>query len=231
MSTMLALQERFAVGSDTPPRILARPRDERGWPVPWFVAWIDGKPDFRVIQPGKFEQALNHRLCWVCGEKLGSRAAFVVGPMCAVTRTTSEPPCHRECAEFAAQHCPFLANPRMRRNAKGMPEDKIAPPGEPVYDNPGGCVLWLVHMNRQPYRVFKAHGGNRGVLIQIGEPEAVGWYAKGQPLSRAEAEQLLEGRLHVLREQADKDPRDPGGARRELEQRYIPAARQYLPAV
>jgi hypothetical protein len=28
------------------------PRDKRGFPVPKFVAFIDGEPDFRVIAPG-----------------------------------------------------------------------------------------------------------------------------------------------------------------------------------
>jgi len=26
---------------------------DRGYPVPWFVAWVNGKPDFRVIGVGK----------------------------------------------------------------------------------------------------------------------------------------------------------------------------------
>ena len=37
-----------------PSRIAALPVDERGYPVPWFVAWIDGKPEFRCADPAKF---------------------------------------------------------------------------------------------------------------------------------------------------------------------------------
>ena len=28
-----------------PPRMMRRPVNERGFPVPWFVEWIDDKPD------------------------------------------------------------------------------------------------------------------------------------------------------------------------------------------
>ena len=49
----------------------ALPIDRRGFPVPWFVSWEDGEPDFRVIGRGKIVQAVKQRRCWVCGGKLG----------------------------------------------------------------------------------------------------------------------------------------------------------------
>lgn len=33
-------------------------------PVPWFVAWIDGKPEFRVADGAKFKLAVEQALCW-----------------------------------------------------------------------------------------------------------------------------------------------------------------------
>jgi hypothetical protein len=33
--------------TELPLRMRGLPLDERGYPVPWFVAWIDGKPEFR----------------------------------------------------------------------------------------------------------------------------------------------------------------------------------------
>jgi hypothetical protein len=30
------------------------PVDHRGYPVPWFVAWIDGKPEFRCADGEKW---------------------------------------------------------------------------------------------------------------------------------------------------------------------------------
>ena len=39
----------------------ALPIDRRGFPVPWFVSWDDGGPDFRVIDRGKIVQAVKQR--------------------------------------------------------------------------------------------------------------------------------------------------------------------------
>jgi hypothetical protein len=37
-----------------PVRLQGLPIDERGYPVPWFVAWENGKPEFRAMDPLKF---------------------------------------------------------------------------------------------------------------------------------------------------------------------------------
>src|SRR5437764_29347 len=96
-----------------PSRLKLLPVDERGFPVPWFVAWIDGKPDFRVVDQRKMAIAVSEKRCWVCGDFLGRYMAFVIGPMCAVNRVSSEPPSHRECAEFSVRACPFLTKPKV----------------------------------------------------------------------------------------------------------------------
>jgi hypothetical protein len=100
-----------------PARMRYLPISPKGFPVPWFV-FIDeqtGIPDFRVIGPGKMRQAVTGDRCWLCGGILGKHRIFCIGPMCAINRITSEPPSHRECAEFAAEACPFLSQPRARR--------------------------------------------------------------------------------------------------------------------
>jgi hypothetical protein len=92
------------------------PIDERGYPVPWFVAWLpDGKPEFRAMDRTKWFRAIREKLCWVCGGKLGVNVCFVAGPMCGINRTSSEPPSHLECARYSSRNCPFLNNPRMVR--------------------------------------------------------------------------------------------------------------------
>ena len=62
-----------------PARIAGLPKDSRGYPVPWFVHWADGVPDFRVIGDGKLEHAVKFRACWVCGQEMGRNSAFVIG--------------------------------------------------------------------------------------------------------------------------------------------------------
>jgi len=63
-----------------PARLHFLPVDERGYPVPWFVAWRDGKPEFRAMDGEKWVRAVAQRLCWVCGEQLGNWLTFVIGP-------------------------------------------------------------------------------------------------------------------------------------------------------
>src|ERR1700757_2055277 len=96
-----------------PARIQSLPVDARGFPVPWFVEWFhaDGTPfeypemsiragdypDFRVVDSRKFGIAHREKRCWVCGGPRGKYVAFVIGPMCAINRVSSELPSHRDC--------------------------------------------------------------------------------------------------------------------------------------
>ena len=36
--------------------------------------------------PGKREQSVKEKRCWICGDKRGKYGAFVIGPMCAINR-------------------------------------------------------------------------------------------------------------------------------------------------
>src|SRR5258706_13105104 len=78
-----------------PERIKNLPHDpERGYPIPFFVAYVNGKPDFRIADDEKRVRSVKERLCWICGEKLGRYLAFTIVPMCAITRPSAEPPMH-----------------------------------------------------------------------------------------------------------------------------------------
>src|SRR3981189_2409882 len=112
-----------------PDRFKKLPISDKGFPIPYFVGELDGRRDFRVIRPDAIAACFNKRLCWLCGEKLGQYLAFVIGPMCSVNRVSSEPPSHRECAEYAVRACPFLSRPKMRRNEEGLPELETHSPG------------------------------------------------------------------------------------------------------
>lgn len=170
------------------------PRDHRGFPVPWFVAWIDGKADFRVADASKMRPAVKQSLCWICGGKLWAKKAFLIGPMCAVNRVTSEPPSHIECATFSAIACPFLTRPRMRRNENGIDEFK-EPGGDMIRRNPGVALVWVTNS----YTIMRTP---TGPLFQVGPPKALHWYAEGREATRAEIMASIDSGRPLLEEPA-----------------------------
>lgn len=212
---------------DMPARIARLPRDHRGFPVPWFVQWFDGEtptdfgvgtPDFRVADQRKLVAAIKRKLCWVCGEPTGIHMAFTIGPMCAVNRVISEPPQHFQCAEFSAKGCPFLSQPRMRRNEKDLPTEKIDAAGMGLKRNPGVACVWVT----RSYRLFKPEMGNPGVLFELGNPEAVHWYARGREATRAEVWESIESGFPALQELAEKQGSDAVKALDEYLARAMP---------
>lgn len=189
-----------------PIRIARLPKDERGYPIPWFVAWLreggecsrhaeGAKADFRILANGKRELAVKKRLCWVCGEPLGVHQVFTIGPMCAVNRVTMEPPSHRACAEYSVKACPFLTVPARRRNDAGLDEIQHQVAGIMIARNPGAMALW-----ESAYRPFKV---NNGWLIKIGEPTRVDWWARGRQATRAEIEEAIAAGYPELMKMAE----------------------------
>jgi hypothetical protein len=103
-----------------PRRFVGRPLSPTGFPVPWFVSIRDGVPDFVNIHPQKVVEAINRKVCWLCGERLGRYLAFTIGPMCAVNRVSAEPPTHYDCARYAvlrARSSPTRAPGAMTRTS------------------------------------------------------------------------------------------------------------------
>lgn len=183
---------------DMPDEIARLPRDKRGYPVPAFAAIVDGQPDFRVVKPGFWINCIKRNRCWICGNPMGSRKWFVIGPMCCVNRVSSEPPSHRGCAIFAAKNCPFLTRPMAKRNERGLPADKIDPPGFHIARNPGATAVW----ETETYKVFDA--GN-GYLVEIGRPKDVTFWREGRKATRAEVLESVKTGLPYLAEMAEQD--------------------------
>jgi hypothetical protein len=199
-----------------PASIAALPRDDRGYPVPWFVAWIDDKPEFRCADPAKWRAAVKEHRCWVCGEKLGQGLAFVIGPMCAVNRTTAEPPCHMDCAEFSVKACPFLSKPKAHRREAGLPEDTNAPPGFAIRRNPGVTLIWLT-------RDYQLWNPGNGPLFEIGDPVKTWWYCEGRKATREEVLESINTGLPLLESKCESV-----GDRAALA-RYVERVMRYLP--
>ena len=184
-----------------PPRIARLKKDERGYPVPWFVAWIkdgvnaapndpDAKPDFRVIAAGHLERSFRQSVCWICGDPLGRHRVFAIGPMCVINKVTMEPPSHRDCVEFAAKACPFLIRPRQKRNAKGMP-DHAPMPGIGIDRNPGCICLYETSD-------FSRFQTRTGPLVALGKPDRLDWWANGRAATRAEVIDSIESGYPLL---------------------------------
>lgn len=183
------------VNFETLPRPMKALPVSRGFPVPWFVAWKDGEPEFRAMDGVKFIRAIKESLCWVCGEKLYTAKCFVVGPMCGVNRTSSEPPSHPECARWSAQNCPFLTTPKMVRREDDVMNNAFLrenAAGHALSRNPGVAMLWFTRQ----YEVFD--DGHGKPLIQMGAPVAVEWWCEGRVATREEVEESIGGGLPSL---------------------------------
>lgn len=179
-----------------PHRFASLPVDERGYPVPWFVIREDGTYDFRVMEARKFSRAIRERVCWVCGQPLGRWLAFGIGPMCAITRTISEPPSHLECMSWSIRNCPFLSNPKQGRDTAAIPEGAVEASGFPLTRNPGVMCLWMT----KTYDVFNPPNKqpNQPPLIHIGEAESTSWWREGRHATRGEVDEAIAGGMPAL---------------------------------
>lgn len=211
-----------------PPRRIARlPLDHRGYPVPYFVAYVNGVPDHRIVDQQKFKSAVENRLCWTCGQTLGTYLSFVIGPMCAVNRVGGDGPNHLECADYTVKACPFLSRPHMVRRESGLPEAAIehrketglvkgAGLGHPR--NPGVMLIWTT----RSYKLQRVNqpGAGSGYLFALGDP--IGWDAwrEGRRATQEELSESFYGGVEILRGMARSEG---NGAEEELDRRVAEA--------
>ena len=162
------------------------PVSASGYPIPYFVAYIEGLPDFRVLDPDAMNSCVSENRCWVCGGKLGKVKTFVSGPLIALNRTSAEPPMHHECAEFAVKACPFMLLPKAKRREANLPAEVHADysPGVLIMENPGVFVLY----DTLSFDVIRSPGGQ---FFAAGQPSKVSWYADGSPATLAQAKEAL----------------------------------------
>ncbi len=199
-------------------RLAALPIDERGYPIPFFVGYPNGKPDFRCMDRHKLMRCVKEKLCWCCGQRLGAHLAFAIGPMCAINRTSAEPPSHLDCAQWSIKGCPFLSRPNMVRR-EDEETAKLTMAGMAIFRNPGVMCLWQTKC----YKNFPDQNG--GILFEIGEPETISWWREGRPATLAEVSESIATGLPALYEACEgkKDDLD------ELE-KCIKRVGKFLPA-
>lgn len=186
---------------DLPDAMAALPVDERGYPVPKFVEWVNGKPDFRVMSAKHWVACVKQNLCWLCGGKLGKRKWFVIGPMCCVNRVSAEPPSHRLCAEFAVKNCPFLTKPLARRNDRGLPDGKHVG-GIMIERNPGVSAIW----ETENFKITS--DGQGGYVLIVGDPRNVTFWSKGELATRADIMESVVSGVPFLWNMAEKEGED-----------------------
>jgi hypothetical protein len=201
------------------------PVDERGFCVPWFVDWIDGRPEFRAMDGRKYVRAIKEKLCWVCGNPLKGVYCFVAGPMCGINRTSSEPPSNPDCARWSARNCPFLSRPDMVRREDDLVNNQKSrdlAPGMAITRNPGVTMLWFT----REYEVFPDDKGRP--LILMGRPAGVEWFCQGRPATRDEVEESIDGGIGALEAIARLEPGGIEDLRRKQEKfkKWLPAIRR-----
>lgn len=182
-----------------PPRLQRRPHDRHGRPVPWFaIETAPGEYDFRVADAGKARDAVRLGLCWVCGFPFLRQEvrAFTSGPMCAVNRTSAEPPAHEDCATYSARACPFLNRPNMTRRDRHLPEGTVDPGGIMLMRNPGVALVWVT--TYKGWRQVKDH--RKGYVFDMGDPLRVAWWARGVAATREEVLASMSSGLPALAE-------------------------------
>jgi hypothetical protein len=182
-------------------------RDDAGRPVPYFVEYVDGKPDFRVMNAKHYRAAVMKGLCWVCGKRINpaSKHVFVAGPMCLINGTSAEPPCHMDCAEWSARACPFLVNPKKKRRDANLPDGAAEPGGIMLERNPGVTALIAA-------RLWRVHNHPNGVLISFSGVTEVRWLCEGRAATREEVQASIDSGMPSLMQLAGEEGPDAEAA-------------------
>lgn len=112
-----------------PQRMQHLPLDERGYPVPYFVPIVDGKPEFRYQDPEGRALCILYKKCSVCGfHLLAKKFWFISGPLGYQNRVSSDYAMHEECARFSLAVCPHLIFHKAERRSD--------PVGDGIIPNP-----------------------------------------------------------------------------------------------
>jgi hypothetical protein len=165
-----------------PERIKRLPVAANGYPIPFFVAIVEGKPDFRVACELKRVRCRRENLCWVCGEPLTWWVGFVGGPLSIKNRHFSDGPMHLECAEFSLRVCPHILNSEAKRRNNNLPTRLKHPGG--TDKRPDYYALHVCRLGKWEFP-FNGH-------YWIWQPQAakvVRWFHEGKEIQDPYAKQ------------------------------------------
>jgi len=145
--------------------------------------------------------------------------------MCAVNRTSAEPPGHAMCAWWSAVNCPFLSRPHMVRREDAAFNSSLQ--GSAAITRNPGCVGVWVTGTYLPFRV-PVTAAPTGWLIEMGPPYRVEWYCEGRPATRAEIETSIDSGMPFLAAACEQEPTP---ARRADARLALAAARSAVAAL
>lgn len=167
-----------------PPTVAARPRDDRGYPVPAITPWSEGRALFAQQSAFRTLICLAERRCTVCGTKIppgpvyrvvdgglvgNIELALYTGKSYFNLAPATEGPGHRSCMIYSAVICPHLTSPGARRKI----ETRVGPETLPKGD-PRGSTGAVVGYESYSYQLTA-----RGLEIYCGQPVELLEYSEG----------------------------------------------------
>lgn len=181
-----------------PGRLASRPRDARGYPIP-FIVFNDaaGKPHFTINDQAKVAEVIRKKLCALCGTPLRDNIWFIGGPGAAFHEFGAylDPPAHKDCACYALRVCPFLAT----RYSK-LIEDKLLRPDHVPHDavlvteesaKPDQPAFFVLAKAPRYELIDRSDEALPPLFVPKRPWMDVQFWREGKPISPAEAEALL----------------------------------------
>lgn len=150
-----------------PARLARRPRDQRGFVIPFSVDDGTDHPDFTHSNPERVRSLLETRDCWLCGMAPDFWMCFIGGPISVRNHLFTDGWMHEACAVYAIRVCPYLASPSGRyRGPNDDPrlESTLAP------NRPSEFGMAFTH-------TYETTADEQGLLLRSAKYKKVRWYS------------------------------------------------------
>lgn len=186
---------------ELPRRLRTRPRDPRGYPIP-YIAMLDAgkRPHFTINDQRRTAEVIQKRGCALCGKPLerggpDAGAWFTGGAICFIHPNGAflDPPSHRECGEYAVRVCPFLAAPHYGRRIehRTLGDNALAPDMALVRDDSVRTARPPLFGFGQTATFSAVPGGSPGSTYLVADGWLqVEWWRHGRRLAEDDPELL-----------------------------------------